>query len=356
MQIYLAKAFLRHGIQVAVFLDPSFELPREYTISLSNLLSEAVNSKFDSSHQSSARQAIAKFLATASNIQERAKFIAECADGASNYFSLAMPSEIASRLRENLQPLILFCDTNFLFGVLDLHDHSQVEVSNQLLHVISAHKLPFKLRYHEATFREMEATINYYADQLKGSRWPQSLSSAAITSQYVSGIELKYHQKNAENNIDVNSFLRPYKHLDILLKEKTIEVYKSASNRGTERDNLRGKYTDFLSTIRKDKPNEAVNHDVTVLECVRFLRSNAKTTLDAGSLFLTCDFTLYRFDIADSRDSKTYTSVVLPNVLWQVLRPFIPASQDFDRSFAETFALPEFRTIGSGAVRLVRRC
>jgi hypothetical protein len=42
---------------------------------------------------------------------------------------------------------------------------------------------------------------------------------------------------------------------------------------------------------------------------------------------------------------------VLPNVLWQILRPFIPASQDFDRSFAETFAIPEFRTIGSGAAK-----
>jgi hypothetical protein len=43
--------------------------------------------------------------------------------------------------------------------------------------------------------------------------------------------------------------------------------------------------------------------------------------------------------------------VVLPNVLWQILRPFVPSSPDFDRSFAETFAIPEFRTIGSGAAR-----
>jgi hypothetical protein len=42
---------------------------------------------------------------------------------------------------------------------------------------------------------------------------------------------------------------------------------------------------------------------------------------------------------------------VLPNVLWQILRPYISGNADFDRSFAETFAVPEFRTIGSGAAK-----
>jgi hypothetical protein len=56
-----------------------------------------------------------------------------------------------------------------------------------------------------------------------------------------------------------------------------------------------------------------------------------------------------RFDSESSRAANGQPTVVLPNVLWQLLRPFIPANQDFDRSFAETFAIPEFRTIGSGA-------
>jgi len=42
---------------------------------------------------------------------------------------------------------------------------------------------------------------------------------------------------------------------------------------------------------------------------------------------------------------------VLPNMLWQVLRPFVPSSDvSFSRSFAATFALPEFRTATSDAV------
>src|SRR5688500_19917464 len=88
---------------------------------------------------------------------------------------------------------------------------------------------------------------------------------------------------------------------------------------------------------------------MTVLDVVRQKRTNAKSTLEAGALFITCDFFLYRFDWEDSKAKGIKPSTVLPNVLWQVLRPFVPSDVDFDRSFAETFALPEFRIFGSKA-------
>jgi hypothetical protein len=40
--------------------------------------------------------------------------------------------------------------------------------------------------------------------------------------------------------------------------------------------------------------------------------------------------------------------VVLPNNFWQMIRPFIPLDKDFEKAFVQTFALPEFRSIGSG--------
>lgn len=351
LEDYLARAFLRHGIQVAAFLDPSVKLPPEYMVSLSSLLTEAVNSKFDPSHQTSAQNAIFGFLATAGNIPERAKFIAECADGAFNYFSLAVSPEVSARFREKLNPLTLFCDTNFLFGVLDLHVHPLMEVSNYLLGAIAGHKLPFKLRYHEATLRELQSSISHYADILRRHRWSQSLSRAATNSRYMSGIELKYHQRNAETGISVDLFLRPYQHVDVLLNERGIAIYKSSAARLTERATLQVEYEEFLKRLRKEKLPELIDHDVTILDRVRSLRNTAESTLEAGALLVTCDYTLYRFDSEQSRKANTYASVVLPNVMWQILRPFIPASQDFDRSFAETFAIPEFRTIGSGAAK-----
>ena len=42
---------------------------------------------------------------------------------------------------------------------------------------------------------------------------------------------------------------------------------------------------------------------------------------------------------------------MLPNLFWQILRPFLPPDSDFERSFAQTFAIPEFRAIGDGGAR-----
>lgn len=351
LEDYLAKAFLRHGIQVAAFLDPSVQLPTDYAASLSSLLAEAVKSKFDLTRQEPARHAISDFLASVGENQERAQFITECADGAANYFSLAVSPEVAKQFREKLSPLVLFCDTNFLFGILNLHVHPLVEVSNHLLEAIAQHNLPLSLKYHAATLSELQMSISHYADILREHRWSRALSRAATTSRFMSGIELKYHQKNAESGIEVDAFLRPFQHVDVLLRDHKIDVYRPPADRLTERTTLEADYQDFLHRLGKEKSYELVAHDVTVLDCVRSLQSSGPSTIDASALFVTCDYTLYRFDRNASRNAKMQASVVLPNVLWQILRPFIPASHDFDRSFAETFAIPEFRTIGSGATK-----
>jgi len=66
---------------------------------------------------------------------------------------------------------------------------------------------------------------------------------------------------------------------------------------------------------------------------------------------ISCDYFLYRFDWEASRQDGRRACVLLPNMFWQILRPFVPADQDFEKAFAETFALPEFRAIGSGGSR-----
>ena len=240
---YLAKAFLRHGIQVAVFLDPSLELPKEYSASLSTLLAEAVQSKFDPTYQETARHAISDFLASVGKNQERSRFIVECADGAANYFALVVSPEIAARFRDRLSPLRLFCDTNFLFGILDLHVHPLVEVSNELLDAIDTHALPLTLQYHEATLHELQSSLSFYGDILYRHMWTRALSRAATTSRYMSAIELKYHQKNAETGIDVDAFLRPYQHVDVLLNEHKIGIYKPPTDRLEERATLEAEYS-----------------------------------------------------------------------------------------------------------------
>lgn len=355
---YLQQAFRRHGIQAVELLNPELEIANESRIGLSAILDGIIAKTFaDNKEQVAARQAASSFFQTVGLDRKRAEYIASLADAAFNYFSLAVAPEVSEKLRNKLNNLTLFLDTNFLFGILNLHVNSQVDVSSELLDAIKRFNLPFRLRYHEATVREMSNTLFFFGKELNRQKWPQKISRAIVTSGALSGVELRYHSKNAEHPVSVDDFLAPLQHWQILLKDKGIDIYKidSSQARLKARADLEAEYNDYLASAHREKPIEAVQHDMTVLETVQSLRTNAKTTLDAGSLLVTCDYHLFRFDFEHSRKNDRHHSTVLPSLFWQILRPFVSDNDEFDKAFAETFALPEFSLGRGGAQRAAAR-
>jgi hypothetical protein len=95
------------------------------------------------------------------------------------------------------------------------------------------------------------------------------------------------------------------------------------------------------------KPYETMDHDITVLDTVHQLRSKAKSSLEAGALLITNDNFLCMFDLQTSQQQDQAACAVIPHNFLQVLLPFVPSNADFDRSFEETFVIPEFRVIES---------
>ncbi len=352
LRAYLCRAFRRHGIQAVALLDPGIDTPAELNVSLSSILDDAIREHVPAESSAVAREAISDFFAELGTDVDRARYITQLADGAFNFFTLEVSPELSAQLRERLHELTLFLDTNFLFGILGLHHDSQVEVSHELLRAIKRHKLPFKLRYHETTLQELRATIGRYGTVLRSRAWSATLSRAAAQSRNLSGIEQIFHDRNALSPVDVEEFLRPFDHVDQLLDDKGISIYRPHEDRKQTRVDLYHEYKGFLKKSgRGDKVYETVMHDATVLETTRHLRSNAPSSLHAGALLISCDYFLYRFDWGSCGRGKTRACVLLPNVFWQILRPFVPTDQDFEKAFAETFALPEFRALGSGGAK-----
>lgn len=351
LQKYLAFAFQRHGIQAISLLNPAVEIPEEYTNSLSSILTVVINENFEEGQKIDARNAISEFMATTGNSPTRAQYITQLADGAFNYFNLTIPPEVATNFQDKLNQLSIFLDTNFLFGILGIDIGPQVAVSNELIRVINDYELPFKLFAHEKTIQELATSIDSKERELKSRNWSKSISRAAAQSRYLSGVELMYHQRYAETGIDVESFFAPYKHADVLIGEKGIEIFYDDESDRDEVHLLIAEYQDFLDDLKKIKVYELIDHDMTVLHRVKTLRIERKSTLDARAIFMTCDFTLYRFDSNYCKEQGNLVSTVLPNVFWQIIRPYIPSNEIFDKAFAETFAIPEFRTIGGSAAK-----
>jgi len=354
LRAYLQRTFRRHGIQAAALLDPNVDTPAEQEASLTAILHQAIEEQcfLNVKMRERAETAVSQFMAELGTELDRVKYIAQLADAAFNFYTLEVPTDLSEHLRQQLQELTLFLDTNFLFGIMELHYNTQVQVSHELLRAILEHKLPFKLRFHEQTQKEMSHTISHYGSILRSRTWTQALSRAASNSRNLSGIEQKFHERNAAGQIDVDEFLRPYEHFDSLLVEKDIKVFSPQAERLETHNDLFHEYKAFLDKNgRGDKPYETVMHDAKVLEETRNLRTNVSSSLEAGALLISCDYFLYRFDWEASRKDGKRACVLLPNMFWQILRPFVPADQDFEKAFAETFALPEFRAIGSGGSR-----
>jgi len=350
LQSYLAKTFRCHGLQAAALLDSSPDIAPAYSESLFSHLNESLTEIFPPQLRAPARDAILSFFVDFETHPEQEAYLAQLEDGVFNYFSLMVDPEVAARLQKKLNQLTLFLDTNFLFDILDIHENTYyVEVSNELLEIINKHKLPFKLRYHQATEREMRATIAYLGSELRAQERTQEYSRTTRYSPLSNGLKAdpKSRHRNGTTPIDADSFLKRYEHVDILLKNKNILVHRSQFERRRERAELLEQYRRFLESRGRTKPYETMDHDVTVLDTVRQLRSKAKSSLEAGALFITCDNLLYMFDWQTSQQQDRAGCAVLPDNFLQVVLPFVPSDADFERSFEETFVLPEFRAIES---------
>ena len=306
-----------------------------------------------------ARAAIEHFFDSQTSL--RSRYLSQLLDGTFTFFAITLDRATADYLVQGLKPLDLFLDTNFIFGVLGLHLDYFTDLSRDALDLIQSGGFPFSLYVHPQTLLELDRTIGSIGARLRPHRWTQEVSRIAVEigtqTGHLSGVELSYHSLNARTPTDPNVYLTRFEHIDVLIKDLGLRLYEEPRNRGysdQEKWNLIGDYNDFVEKARpgRPKPYEAMDHDMAVWLSIHQLHKQSRSALGAGALLLSNDYLLYRFDWRNLRSEHDSGTVVTPSQLLQVLRPFVPATEEFDKSFAETFAIPHFRTAQSdyGAV------
>ena len=329
LQGYLARTFRCHGLQTAAILDNSIDIAPAYSESIFSLLNESLHEIFSPALRAPAREAILSFFVDLKNKRDQKMYIEQLEDGVFNYFSLMVDPEVATRLQKHLKRLTLFLDTNFLFNILGIDEHNYyVDISKEIVSNINTFKLPFRLRYHPATEREMRETIALHELELRK-------------------LERTSFHRNGATPLDAESFHKRYEHVEVLLKDQNITVYRSQLQRNDGHAELLEKYRQFLATRGRLKANVVIEHDMAVLDAVHQIRSKATSMLEAEALFLTCDILLYVFDWEMSKQLNRSACTVLPDSFLQIMLPFISSSDDYDRSFEETFEIPEFRAMES---------
>lgn len=350
LRSYMAKAFRRHGAETILLLNPALPLTDENRASLGTYLEEAVRDHCSAELHELAFKSIRDFFIN--NTPSRTKYVAQLLDGTFTFFALTVDQATAAYLRSNITPLKLFLDTNFIFGILDLHSNPLSDISHELVEVIKKERLPFTLYYHQTTLEELRRTIWALGSQLREQKgWRQETSRAALRNGNFNALELQYHEKNAESPLDVQVFLSKYEHVETLLAEFDFRIFRSRASTtelDEERFRLVAEYKEYIESRQPQRPRlyEALNHDMTVWQTVKSLHNGNSPALNAGAFLLTIDYYLYGFDWQCLRQQNTIGSVLLPNSFLQLLRPFVSADEDLDQKFIEVFSIPEFRTSG----------
>ena len=283
--------------------------------------------------------------------------MSELLDGTFTFFALTVSDATAEYLRDQVPSLRLFLDTNVVLAVLGMQENPLQEADIELLDIIKQERYPFRLYYHERTYREIVAIVEAARHSLRKVHYTPAMSRAYL--QYFSargggfGLERQFHALNAEQEADAEAFMARFEHLEDLLSEYGVKRYNQS---GSDLDvDVKGahiaEFEHFLTTRarpgRRPRSYEAMDHDVTVWMYLQRQRRQATNALRSGALLLSNDYSLHAFDrsyLMKAADGKAVATVVLPHHLLQILRPFNQVTTDFDKRFMEIFAAPEFRT------------
>jgi hypothetical protein len=351
LRAYMARAFRQHGAMAAQLLDPTLPASTEDSMNLAVSLDAAIKETGPTVESSAVQAAVSGFFARPT--VERTRYVSHLLDGTFTFFAITANEVTSVYVRGKLAALKLFLDTNFIFGLLDLHENPLSDVSKELIQLIKDQGFPYTLYFHERTLKEIQHTLDLGAERLRAWRWSPALSRAACKTQRVSGIELAYHRMNSESPTDVDVFLSKFDHIEEILRALGIRIYRTPQSRESsveEKGRLIAEYLSYVERYRPNRPRpyEVADHDIVVWQELQHLRKRGKTALEVGALLLSTDVMFSQFDWNKLRPSnRDVTTVVLPGQILQVLRPFARGSEDFDRRFVQAFALPEFRAAHS---------
>lgn len=344
---YLSSVFEQHGVQTINFLNPQVKNNEEDQKSLIAIVESIVESNNNTFSKEILIAAINQFIVNAD--ETRAKYISQLADATFTSFALTSDAETVNFLNKRYNNLQLFLDTNFIFGVLDLHKNSEDASAREILEEVKRNRLPFKLTFHPETLAEFKRAFEARALILRASKWTRESSRVAILVDGLSPIEELYHKQNIENETDPTVFLEKYDHVDLILQDLGLKEYTPKRTNEEELYEIErdvDEYQKFYEKVkhRKTKSFSGFKHDIIALREVRSLNPKKTKFLESNAFFISSDFVLARFEKTYYKRNWEINYVVNPSVFLQLIRPFIENDYSSNKRFIDTFSIPEFRS------------
>lgn len=345
---YLCKVFEQHGIQTLNLLVPNSKSNKDSQDCLFEIISKIANNNIGKFSQDTLSIVINSFITNAD--EKRTNYISQLADSAFTSYALTSDAETVNFINQRYNDLLLLLDTNFIFGILDLHKNMEDASAREILEEVKKNNLPFRLGYHPETLSEFKRAFDARALRVRASKWTTQSSRVALAVDGLSPLEELFHKSNIDNEIDPDVFLDKYDHVDIILKDMGLIEFMpqglTSDEEYSEIENDVENYKFFYESIpnKKDKSYLGYKHDVVVLREVRKLNPKKTKFLDSKAFFISSDYTLIKFEKAHYKKKYEINYVVSPSIFLQLIRPFIENDYTSNKRFIDTFSIPEFRS------------
>jgi len=347
IQSYLSLVFEQHGVQSLLLLNPSAKITENEQKGLQILAKKSISSCNGQIEEEIFYSIVNNFISGGDEL--RISYIAQLVDSTFTSYALTSDAETTSYLNRPFKNVLLFLDTNFIFGVLNLHNNQEDSSALEILKELKKNKLGFNLVYHPLTLSEFQKAFHHRSNLIKGRKWSRESSRVALRLGGLNPIEEVFHKENLEFEIDPNLFLEKYEQVDIMLQDMGLEEYPTRKITDLEHGDIEydiSKYQDFYNRtrLRKEKGFYLFQHDIIVLREVRFLSGRKAKFLDCSAFFISSDFILAKFENEFFKQRWEVGLTLNPSVFLQIIRPFIVTDYESNKKFIETFSIPDFRT------------
>ena len=344
---YLSNVFEQHGMQTLNFLNPNIRINEDDQKNLIVIVETILKENGNPFTKEVLSSSINQFIINADEI--RASYISQLADATFTSFALTSDAETVNFLNKRYNNLRLFLDTNFIFGILDLHKNSEDASAREILEEVKKNRLPFKLTYHPETLAEFKRAFDARALYIRASKWTRESSRVAVEVDGLSPLEELFHKQNIENETDPSVFLEKYDHVDLILKDLGLTEYIPRQSNDAELVAFETDveaYQKYYEEIknRKIKSFSGFKHDIVALREVRALNPKKTKFLESNAFFISSDFVLAKFERTYYKRNWEINYVVNPSVFLQLIRPFIENDFSANKRFIDTFSIPEFRS------------
>ncbi len=245
--------------------------------------------------------------------------------------------------------LSLFIDTNFVFSILGLHGEPENEAARALIELIQAikGKINVKLYVLPSTIQEAKQVLAAQINGLGNLRLAPRVADVAVKANLGEFMNSFVKEvRKADTALSAKDFFQPYL-ADLLpvLKQHQIEVYNANLEACKKRDEVK---EDIEAQIayekathgRRAKGRAQVEHDIVLWYIAKERRGIAESPADAQYWIVTQDFRFLGFDRFKHKSAGGTELCLHPTALMQLLRFWIPRSQQFEDALVASLRVP----------------